>query len=92
MIGMQMSNASLLDESTAAAEAMSMCYSLKNQKKKRFFVDEACHPQNIALIKTRGRWVKICNVYCNLDFVWFLLKYIAYDELLVVVISELVCW
>lgn len=54
LTGMKMSNASLLDESTAGAEAMSMCYSLKNQKKKSFFVDENCHPQNIALAQTRG--------------------------------------
>lgn len=51
---MALSNASLLDESTAAAEAMSMCYNLKNQKKTKFFVSDACHPQNIALIQTRG--------------------------------------
>merc|ERR1711871_1828723 len=49
-----LSNASLLDEATAAAEAMAMCFSLKNGKKKRFFVDERCHPQNIALVQTRG--------------------------------------
>lgn len=54
MTGMALSNASLLDESTAAAEAMSMCYSIQNQKKKKFFVDERCHPQNIALVQTRG--------------------------------------
>ena len=55
LTGMAMSNASLLDEATAAAEAMSMCYSLnKNQTKRRFFVDENCHPQNIALVQTRG--------------------------------------
>lgn len=51
---MALANASLLDEATAAAEAMSMCYSLKNMKKKRFFVDNRCHPQNIALVQTRG--------------------------------------
>jgi glycine dehydrogenase len=54
MTGMELSNASLLDESTAAAEAMTMCYSLQNQKRKSFFVDECCHPQTIALAKTRG--------------------------------------
>lgn len=54
LTGMALSNASLLDEATAAAEAMSMCYSLKNQKKRKFFVDERCHPQNIALVQTRG--------------------------------------
>lgn len=55
LTGLALSNASLLDESTAAAEAMSMCYSLKNQKKSKFFVSASCHPQNIALIETRGR-------------------------------------
>lgn len=53
LTGMAMSNASLLDEATAAAEAMSMCYGLKNGKKKKFFVSEDAHPQNIQLIKTR---------------------------------------
>jgi len=54
LTGMSLSNASLLDESTAAAEAMSMSFSLLNQKRKNFFVDENCHPQNIALVQTRG--------------------------------------
>jgi len=44
---MAMPNASLLDEATAAAEAMSMCYSLKNQKRKKFFVSSDANPQNI---------------------------------------------
>lgn len=43
-------NASLLDEATAAAEAMSMCVS---KKKGAFFVDEKCHPQTISVVKTR---------------------------------------
>jgi glycine dehydrogenase len=55
LTGMAISNASLLDESTAAAEAMSMCYGLKAGKKRKFFVSEDAHPQNIALIKTRYR-------------------------------------
>jgi glycine dehydrogenase len=51
---MALSNASLLDEATAAAEAMSMCYSLKNQKKTLFLVDKNCHPQVISVVQTRG--------------------------------------
>jgi glycine dehydrogenase len=54
LTGMSMSNASLLDEATAAAEAMSMAYNLKNQKKKKIFIDQGCHPQNIALVQTRA--------------------------------------
>jgi glycine dehydrogenase len=55
LTGMALSNASLLDESTAAAEAMSMTYSLSNLKRKKFFVDSRCHPQTIALTNTRGK-------------------------------------
>jgi len=54
LVGLDLAGASLLDESTAAAEAMSMCYSLKNFKKHKFFCDDRCHPQNIDLVKTRG--------------------------------------
>lgn len=54
MTGMDISNASLLDEATAAAEAMTMCFSLYKKKKNVFFVSQDCHPQNIELIKTRA--------------------------------------
>ena len=55
LTGMQISNASLLDEATSAAEAMSM-FSLchKNKKARRFFVDFRCHPQTIEVLKTRA--------------------------------------
>lgn len=59
LTGMPLSNASLLDEATAAAEGMSMCYALKNHKKKRFFIDENCHPQTIAVCTTRAASVGI---------------------------------
>lgn len=55
LTGMDMSNASLLDESTAAAEAMSLCHGVFNGKRSKFFVAEDCHPQNIALLQTRAR-------------------------------------
>ncbi len=54
LTGLPLANASLLDEATAAAEAMAMCFSLKDHKKNKFFVDNRCHPQNIALAQTRG--------------------------------------
>ena len=51
---MPMANASLLDEATSAAEAMTMCTNLTKGKRDKFFVSEKCHPQTIALIKTRA--------------------------------------
>ena len=49
-----MTNASLLDEGTAAAEGMIMTYSAARMKKKTFFVDALCHPQTIACIQSRA--------------------------------------
>jgi glycine dehydrogenase len=54
LTGMPLSNSSLLDEGTAAAEAMGMCWSLGRQKGKVFLIDEATHPQTIAVIQTRA--------------------------------------
>jgi glycine dehydrogenase len=51
---MAIANASMLDEATAAAEAMAMCHDLKGQGgASRFFVSEGCHPQTISLLRTR---------------------------------------
>ncbi|MDB5287071.1 MAG: hypothetical protein JWR05_2020 [Mucilaginibacter sp.] len=55
LTGMEIANASLLDEGTAAAEAMFMQYSLrKNQKANVFFVSEEVFPQTIDILKTRS--------------------------------------
>ena len=54
LTGMQISNASLLDEATAAAEAMTMCSGLARGKKPAFLVSDKCHPQTIAVCKTRA--------------------------------------
>jgi glycine dehydrogenase len=54
-----MTNASLLDEATAAAEAMTMCFALTKGKRDKFFVSDKCHPQTIGLIQTRADAVGI---------------------------------
>lgn len=55
LTGLEIANASLLDEGTAAAEAMSMSYGACKTKAKAFFVDQGCHPQTIAVVQTRAR-------------------------------------
>ena len=52
--GMDIANASLLDEGTAAAEAMGLSYRLSKIETKKVFVSENCHPQTIEVIKTRA--------------------------------------
>lgn len=58
LTGMELANASLLDEGTAAAEAMSMLYGQRKGKKRKeaevFFVSELCHPQTIEVLQTRA--------------------------------------
>ncbi|MEP0855033.1 aminomethyl-transferring glycine dehydrogenase [Trichocoleus sp. DQ-U1] len=55
LTGLEIANASLLDEATAAAEAMTMSYSLCKTKANAFFVSSACHPQTIEVLQTRAR-------------------------------------
>lgn len=54
LTGMEISNSSMLDEGTAAAEAMALCQRMSKSKSSRFFVDSDCLPQTIDVIKTRA--------------------------------------
>ena len=54
LTGLEIANASLLDEATAAAEAMSLSYAVSKTKATGFFVSQDCHPQTIDVVKTRA--------------------------------------
>jgi len=56
LTGMELANASLLDEATAAAEAMALCKRANKKKSVTFFVDENTHPQNLSVIRTRAEY------------------------------------
>ena len=58
LTGLEIANASMLDEGTAAAEAMMMCHRLKEgdaDAHRQFFVSQHCHPQTIDIVRTRAK-------------------------------------
>jgi len=61
LTGMEIANSSLLDEGTAAAEAMGMCAALADTlaEKPVFLVSDRCHPQTVAVVQTRARAIGI---------------------------------
>ncbi|HYR35240.1 MAG TPA: aminomethyl-transferring glycine dehydrogenase, partial [Burkholderiales bacterium] len=59
LTGLPVANASLLDEATAAAEAMAMIRRASKSAEKVFFVDAAAHPQVLSVMRTRAQWLGI---------------------------------
>ncbi|HYW19375.1 MAG TPA: aminomethyl-transferring glycine dehydrogenase [Nodularia sp. (in: cyanobacteria)] len=55
LTGLEIANASLLDEATAAAEAMSLSYGVCKNQANAYFVSENCHPQTIDVLQTRAK-------------------------------------
>ena len=71
LTGMELANASLLDEGTAAAEAMAMSRRVSKSKSQTFFVSDDCHPQTVAVVRTRARSlgyeIVVGDAYGNLE-------------------------
>ena len=59
LTGFDLANASMLDEGTAAAEAMTLVHRTSKSEGNKFFIAQDCHPQTIALVKTRAEPLKI---------------------------------
>lgn len=57
LTGMEIANASLLDEATAAAEAMTLCKRAGKSKSNVFFVADDVHPQTLEVVKTRAKYI-----------------------------------
>ncbi len=71
LCGMQIANASLLDEGTAAAEAMAMAQRISQNGRTEFFADKDCHPQTLAVLvmraETLGWKVRVGDPMSDLD-------------------------
>lgn len=65
LTGMELANASLLDEATAAAEAMAMTRRLSKSNSNLVFIDQDCHPQTIAVMQTRAESLGFDTIVAN---------------------------
>mgnify|MGYP001468325621 FL=1 len=65
LTGMDIANASLLDESTAAAEAMMMAFKINKNSKFSFCIQNKCHPQTLSVLKTRAEPLGIKIIFDN---------------------------
>ena len=71
LTALPLANASLLDEATAAAEAMAMCRAASRGKRDRFLVSSGCHPQTVGVVRTRGASMGMrVEVAAERDFVF----------------------
>ena len=82
LTGMDIANASMLDEATSAAEAMTLCQRMSKSKSTTFFIADSCHPQTIAVTKNRANHMDIDIVIgdpftdlADLDVFGILLQY-----------------
>lgn len=67
LTGMDIANASMLDEATAAAEAMTLCQRMSKSKSQNFLVDQDCFPQTIDILKTRAEPLGINLIIADVD-------------------------
>ena len=81
LTGLEVANASLLDEATAAAEAMAMAHRVSPSSSNRFFVDAACFPQTLDVLRTRAEYfgfelvIRPALELCDGEFFGALLQY-----------------
>ncbi len=67
LTGLELANASLLDEATAAAEAMALARRVSKSKSPRFFIDSQCHPQTLSVVQTRAEGFGIELIVDSVD-------------------------
>jgi glycine dehydrogenase len=67
LTGLEIANASLLDEATSASEAVQMSFNVHNGKRKKYFLSESTFPQTIDVIRTKCKALSIELVVGNIN-------------------------